>query len=314
MKRLVVFTAIFLLSAAGIATSAGDQHPQVGIVVHLNAPSDRYLLMREEDGKRVEEKIDVLIPLYENDVLWIRGQRKPKDAAKDLESGEISVTLQLADGEKVLTSKDSPYRMERKPPLSVFSNFTGPLQDLIHSLFLGLNDDYHRAKLTSLAVRGHEGHLFMPLIGRSGALLAAGARDLHLAWRGGYPPYVLRIRSEKAEKPLAEMSGLHEAHVHLKGLALGPGDYVLEIKDTRGQHLTRNFQAVPPISLPPLPNQAFSEARSKAEIRLRETVYAAWLTEQDPVLWSLEAYQRMADIAPEFYPAELLRLRLEGEL
>jgi len=312
MKPFFLFVAIFLLSTAGFAGSEADGPPQVGIVVNLNAPSDYYLLMREKHGERdrIPIKVEVLTPLYEKDVLWVRYQRK----TESLESEEIRITLQLADGVKVLTFKDGPYPLESKPPHSILRNFTGYLHDVINSLFKGLNNNYHQAQLTSLAVRGHDGHLFMPLVGRCKALLAAGVRDLHLAWKGGRPPYALRIRAERTGKPLAEMSGLQEAHVHLKGLALETVDYVLEIEDNSGQHLIRHIQAVPSSKLPKLPNQAFSEAKSNSEIQLRETVYAAWLIKQDQVLWSLEAYQRVANIAPEFYPAELLRLRLEGNL
>ena len=283
-------------------------------MVGLNAPSDCYLLMREENGKRDKKTIEVLTPLYEKDVLWVKCQRKAGDQDEGLESEEIKITLQLADGVKVLTFKDGPYPLESKPPHSILRNFTGYLHDVIDSLFAESNKNYHQAQLTSLAVRGHDGHLFMPLVGRCKALLAAGVRDLHLAWKGGCPPYALRIRAERTGKPLAEMRGLQEAHVHLKGLALETVDYVLEIEDNSGQHLIRHIQAVPSSKLPKLPNQAFSEAKSNSEIQLRETVYAAWLIKQDQVLWSLEAYQRVADIAPEFYPAELLRLRLEGNL
>lgn len=308
MKRFLLFVAIFLLSTAGFAISETDGPPQVGIVVNLNAPSNCYLLKREKHKDPI--KVEVLTPLYEKDVLWVRCQHK----AGGLEREEIRITLQLADGIKVLTFKDGPYPLESKPPHSILRNFTGYLHDVINSLFKGLNNNYHQAQLTSLAVRGHDGHLFMPLVGRCKAFLAAGVRDLHLAWKGGCPPYALRIRAERTGKPLAEMSDLQKAHVHLKGLALETVDYVLEIEDNSGQHLIRHIQAVPSSKLPKLPNQAFSEAKSNSEIQLRETVYAAWLIKQDQVLWSLEAYQRVADIAPEFYPAELLRLRLEGNL
>jgi hypothetical protein len=315
MKRHIPFIAILLLVIVTFAvgpSGASDQFPQVGVVVDLSDTSDHYLLVREEGGRKIVKQIDVLTPLYEKDVLWVSCQRK----AEDQESKAISITLQLAgtEGEKELTAKNSPYVLERKSPCSIFRNFTGYLQDVARSIFAGMNEDYHRAQLTSLAVRGHDGHLFMPLIGRSGALLEAGARDLHLAWKGGCPPYALRIRAERTEKPLAEMSDLQETHVHLKGMVLETVDYVLEIEDSRGQHLIRHFQAVPSSKLPELPNKAFSEAKSKSEIQLRETIYAAWLIKQDQVLWSMEAYQRVADIAPEFHPAELLRLRLEGNL
>jgi hypothetical protein len=286
----------------------------VGIVVRLNASTDHYQLTREVGGKRVEQAIDVLMPLYENDVLWVSCQRKDNGEG---ESEKIRMTLQLADGEKGLTCEDNPYTLKRQSPHSVFGNFAGFLQEVVHSLFEGLNDNYHRAQLTSLAVRpaGRERDepLFMSLIGRSGARLAAGVRDLHLAWSGGQAPYTIRIRAAGAAKPLVAMNGLQETHVHLQGVALQQGDYAFEIEDAR-ERLSRTLRAVPPSEIPALPRQAFSEAKSTAETQLQATVYAAWLSEQKPPLWSLEAYQHVIDIAPEFYPAKLLRLRLEGAL
>jgi len=93
-----------------------------------------------------------------------------------------------------------------------------------------------------------------------------------------------------------------------------PGAYTLESEDASDQQLTRHLQAIPPTEIPALLQQVLSEARSKTEKQLRNTGYAAWLIKHDPLIRSLETYLRVAGISTEFYPAELLRLRLEGEL
>lgn len=318
MRRFNSFSIIFLLSVAGFMVghhAEGDSsHPQVGVVVGLNAPSDRYQLSREKDGKRVEEVVDLLMPLYEHDIVWMSCLDTAKEASNGSTDKWIRMTLQVADGEKVITCEDSPYTLTKKAPYSVLINFTGSLKEVVLSLFKGLNDQRQSAQLIALATRGQQGPLFMPLIGYSEARLAVGDRDLYLAWIGGFPPYTLRISAEGAEKPLVVMSMLEETRARIKNLPLQTNRYILEIKDTRNQQLTRHFQAVAFDHIPALPRQAFGEAKNTIDKQLRETIFAAWLSEQDPPMWSLEAYQRVAAIAHEFYPAELLRLRLEGKL
>jgi hypothetical protein len=223
------------------------------------------------------------------------------------------MTIQVADGEKELTCEDSPYTLIKQAHYSVVSNFTGLIKEKVLSLFKGLHDQY-QTQLISLIVRGDQGPLFMPLIGQSGARLVAGARDLNLPWIGGYPPYNLRISEQGAEKPLVELNLIKERRVNIKGLALKAGNYILELKDARNQQLSRRFQAVALDHIPELKQQVFGEVRNPLDKQLCDTIYAAWLSEQDPLKWSLEAYQRVVGIAPNFYPAELLRLRLEGKL
>jgi hypothetical protein len=319
MRRYISFSIIFLLGIAGFMVgrhAEGDSlHPQVGIVVGLNAPNDRYQLTREKDGKRVKEMVDLLMPLYEHDILWMSCLDTTKETKSNGSTNErIHMALQVADGEKVITCEDSPYTLTKKEPYSVISNFTGSLKEAVLSIFRGLNDQHQSAQLITLAIRGQEGPLFMPLIGHSGARLAAGGRDLYLSWIGGSPPYALRISVEGAEKPLVEMSMLEETRAHIKSLPLKFNKYNLEIEDARNQRLTRHFQVVAFDNIPVPPGQAFTKAKSTLEKQLRETIIAAWLSEQDPPMWSLEAYQRVVDIAPRFYPAKLLRLRLEGRL
>jgi hypothetical protein len=317
MRRYTFFRIILLLSVAGIVSVlyAGDDSllPQVGIVVELSAPSDRYQLSREQDGMRVKKEVKLLMPLYEYDILWMSCIDTDKERSSGSTYERIRMTIQVADGAKEITCEDSPYTLTKQEPCSVLSNFTGSLKETVLSLYKGLHDQY-QTQLISLVVRGDQGSLFMPLIGQSGARLAAGVRDLNLSWIGGYPPYVLRINAEGAEKPLIELNLLKERRVHIKGLSLKADNYKLELKDARNQQLTRHFQAVALDQIPELKQQMFGEVRNPIDEKLRETIYAAWLSEQDPLMWSLEAYQRVVGIASNFYPAELLRLRLEGKL
>jgi hypothetical protein len=307
-----------LLSVAGFMIEShadGElKYPQVGMVVGLNATGDRYQLSREVGGRRKQMVVRLLMPLYERDILWVDCLETNKNRRSDSINQRIRMTIQVADGEKVITCEDSPYTLIKKEPHSVVSNFTMSLKKTVLSLFNGLNNQYQSDQLISLATRGQETPLFMPLIGNSGAKLAVGDRDLYLVWNGGVPPYALSLIEEGEKKPVVEMNMLNESHANIKGLSLGIGIYTLQIEDANKKQLRRSFQTVALDRIPTHPGQAFVDVRSKAEKRLNDTVFAAWLSMQDPPMWSLEAYQRVVDIAPQFYPAELLRLRLEGKL
>jgi hypothetical protein len=314
------YTSVLINLLLGIAGFVSELHaeddslfPQVGIVVELSAPSDRYQLSREEQGRRVKKEVKLLMPLYEYDILWVSCTDNNKDRSSASPYERIRMTVQVSSGEKVLTCEDSPYALTKEAPYSLLSNFTGSLKEAVLSVYKGLHNQY-QAQLISLVVRGEKGPLFMPLIGQTGARIAAGVRDLNLPWVGGYPPYVLRISEEGSEKPLIELNMLNERRVRIKELPLKVGSYVLELRDARSQKLTRHFQAVSLDRVPELDRQVFGEVRNKLDKKLRETLYAAWLSEQDQLMWSLEAYQRVVGIAPNFYPAELLHLRLEGKL
>ena len=311
MRQRISSILLTLLSIAvvPIGSIVAADSPVVGIIVDLNAPTGCYQLNR--DGKTVKE-IDVLMPLNENDKLSVICPCEEK--GKAAKAQETFITLQLASGEKVLTCKDGTYVLKKEQPLSLLGNIVDFHKEWISSWFKGLHNSYYHARLTSLAVRGHDGRLFTPLVGHTRVNLAAGMRDLHLAWSGGVSPYALRISNKKGVKPFVEMNGLKHGRVLLKGVTLDVGDYTLEIEDSRGQRLIRDFQTIPPEKVPRFPHQESSEMRSKTEKQLYETIYAAWLIEQDPLLWSLEAYQRVSKIASDFYPAELLRLRLEGDI
>ncbi len=311
MKRVIFYIAILLVCAAGSKTGravACEASRQVGLVVGLNAPSDHYHLIRKENGNIKEVEIDVFIALCENDEIRVNCRRDKKDGE------ENRIIIQLSDGEKVLTCKTTPYTLAGKSPYYMLNNFGVYLSELVDFFFGGLNDSYHSASLAALSVRGCDGPLNMSMVGHSEAYLTAGIRNLYLAWSGGYPPYTLHILKGQSKDHLAKVEGLEETRAKINEVALEPGEYSMEIEDSCGQRVRRRFQAILPEKLPAPPFHESGVASSNVEKQLWETIYAAWLIEQDPILWSLEAYQRISADCSGFYPAELLRLRLEGKL
>jgi hypothetical protein len=314
MGQLIRWTITFFAGGAALwvsAATAGDQPAQVGYVQYLNAPSDCYLLLR---NNRIEE-VGLGMSLEENDVLWIGGM--PCDDDLNKKEKDIKIILQLANGKAELTCINSPFELKGKKPLNQLSNFWAWAKDII-SLLTPLH-----AKKYQMIVRGGGSTsksrralpLYMPLIARAGGRVMAGRPDLYLAWVGGYPPYNLQLAAENDVDATTKRDGLQESRVILTRLDLRPGSYELMITDGRGRVLTRRFKAVAPDELPVPQHEAFFIPRDNNPLlRLHETAYASWLSDQDRGLWMLEAYQRVADIASEFYPAELIRLELESEL
>lgn len=314
MMQAIRCTLGFLGSAAvlwAMLADAGDQRAEVGFVQNLNAPLDRYRLERDDQSAQLGPGT----PLQENDVLWIKCTRHEGDANKE----EIQITIQLANGAKVITCKQSPYRLTGTMPWGVTGQNPG---DRTEDFVSSLTQMHKKRYLAILALRGgttpsESGTplpMLMPLIGRHGGRLAAGKRDLHLAWNGGGSPYSLQLRIPNGATPVAARHGLQEAKVNLTGLDLRPGSYELVVTDARGQVLIRRFEAVPSDSLPASPQATFVNQGDQRLRCLHETAYAYWLSAKDRGLWMLEAYQHVAGIASEFYPAELVRLKLEGEL
>ncbi|MBU4264326.1 MAG: hypothetical protein KKC76_20955 [Proteobacteria bacterium] len=296
-----------------ISEPAIQDRVRVGYVKELSAPSDLYLLVRRLDGKEVACRVDIYTWLYEGDVIWVgcghgstlNGDNKEK----------ISVVLGLADGEKRLECGDAPYLLRKIKPNSLFDNICANLSNVFKCYWPpGLHDDYHHAKLVSLAVRGTCSRLFMPLAARSGSRLVAGTRDLYLAWYGGNPPYGMQIRTATSPRPIVERTGLDVPRIRVDGLSLEPGDYDIEVTDADNKSIIRSCKVVPRVALPTSPAEAFIGEKGGTDRLLCDTIYAAWLSQQDDGAWMLEAYQHVADIASEYYPAELLRVQFEGEL
>ena len=287
----------------------------VGYVKHLSAPSDCYMLVRKTDGHKVSQRVDIFTLLYEGDVIRVACSHKCSSVTGNDKMGKIDITLQLADSEKVLKCSDEEFVLPKRKPHSVMRGILVALGDVLERYWpFGLHDDYYHAKLVSLAVRGRGSRLFMPLVGCSGSRLVEGARNLRLAWCGGIPPYVLRIRAATLSKPITELSGLEKPRTRIEGLKLELGGYDIEVADAQHRFFTRRLEVVPRAALPTPPAEALRGARDGPDRLLSETIYAAWLSEQDDGVWMLEAYQRVADIASQYYPAALLQVQLEGEI
>jgi len=94
---------------------------------------------------------------------------------------------------------------------------------------------------------------------------------------GGTPAQHVSQSSCQVNSMVEEMNDLPEARVPMKGLALEPGAYTLEIEDASDRQLTRHFQATPPTEIPALPQQALSEASSPSLWLLRFDVWSLWM-------------------------------------
>lgn len=310
--RLLLYIVLFQTSVITLVPRAvkTDELPvQVGMVLYLNASAEHYKLQRGNEFKAVKPAMT----LQEKDVLTLdcaRNDNKPG-------SEEISINIQKANNDKKITCKDSPYTLEGNHSTSPFKNFFNWGLSVIASTL-----DSVQSKPYSAIVRGDNSNsksnkplpLYMPLICRTGGRMVASRPDLYLTWIGGNPPYKFRMSVENETKIVAEQTGLDESRIALKKLDLQPNSYKLVITDARGHTLSRHFQVVSQDSLPMPEHVVLTNGKDQRLKNFRETAYAAWLSDQDRGIWTLEAYQHIAGIAREYYPAELLRRKLADGL
>lgn len=310
---VVLLTIVMTLSIKPVMS--GDSPRQVGMVIYLNAQTDHYKLKRNDQIYPVA----VATILEDKDVLSIECGRSDKESKTE----EISITLQLAEGEKHLTCKDSPYKIKSQY-LTKENNAQIKIGNFLDwaGKVIATSLDSLQSKTYSAIVRGDNTHshsqqslpLYMPIICRAGGRMETGRSDLHLAWIGGYPPFKLRLTEANGHRVLAEREEVEASSITLHRLDLLPDNYELVITDAKGRTMKRHFQVVVQESVPMPPHVDFTDIKDPPLARLRETAYAAWLSDQNRGVWTLEAYQRVADIAPVYYPAELMRRKLADGL
>jgi hypothetical protein len=162
----------------------------------------------------------------------------------------------------------------------------------------------------SLVTRGEPiPPISLPLAPGEKARLRAGTYPLYLAWRGGEPPYQVRLTTADGKELLKQSNitapGGNTQPFKTAPLDLAPGQYQLIISDALRQ--TRIAVEVLPTTALPTP-PATLRAVDTADIR--QTLEALWLASQGEA-WRLEAYQQVMPLEGQHRPARLLRYSLE---
>jgi hypothetical protein len=167
----------------------------------------------------------------------------------------------------------------------------GKLAAIFQSLRPILLDDEHRLDGTA-ASRGGEScgkdgaavpAIVVPIL-VPGARIVSGQRDLPLAWRGGCPPFEVRVLAGRDSFIYRE--SIEGWQVRLDDVPLEPGQYTVTVTDAANRSYVGTLEAV--ATGPAVPAELVADTTS-----LGVTAQAVWLARQDDGRWKLESFERL---------------------
>ena len=169
--------------------------------------------------------------------------------------------------------------------------------------------DHGGESVATVASRGVEDSPALMMIDGE-AVIGAGRKRLSVAWAGGEAPFVVRLRREGAEVDAAQAVAAesHSARFSLEA-AMEPGHFEVSVTDARQRTGRGRLRAVPIDKLPTPPDD-FSASDPGDVVGL--TLEASWLAAVGHGDLDLEAYQRLAALAPRHRPAAGLLAGLEA--
>jgi hypothetical protein len=250
------------VEAAAVASDAG-----VGVVAEYRPAAGRFTFSRPPRGEAVPVQIGSIVVAGDRIVL-------PAGA---------TVTLRLANGETSTFKGPGAYLVPDVRSL-------GKLAAFFKSLSAVYDDEFRLAG--TAASRGGEqcgqnGAEIKPIqvpILVPGARIVAGQRDLPLAWRGGCPPFVVKVLS--GTDSLVYRESIEGWQVRLDDVPLSPGKYTVVVTDVHGQRLEAALEAVN--EGPVLPADLAADSSNLGVI-----AQAVWLASQDGGRWRLESFERL---------------------
>ena len=263
---IAIATAAAALAPA-IGGAASDSDAGVGVVAEYRPAAGRFACARPPGAEVVPVQIGSVV---------MAGDRVTLPAG-------ASVKVQLANGETADFKGPGTFAVPEAPPL-------GKLAVIFQSMS-GLFDDDYRLAGTA-ASRGGEtcgqpGSEVRPIdvpILVSGASAVAGQRDLPLAWRGGCPPFVVKLLSGK--ESLIDRESIEGWQVRLDDVPLTVGEYSVAISDATGRRFESPLTAV--ARGPEMPPDLAADSSS-----LGVVAQAVWLAGQDGGRWRLDSFERL---------------------
>ena len=117
-----------------------------------------------------------------------------------------------------------------------------------------------------------------------GARIAAGERDLPLAWRGGCAPFSISVLS--SDKVAVHRETIDGRQVRLDDLPLSAGRYSVVITDVGGRRFAGAVEVL--AAAPVIPADIAADGSPLGVI-----AQAVWLSGQDGGLWRLESFERL---------------------
>ena len=295
-------TCLFaLLFTILLFTSVQARQP-VGYVEHLGAQSKAFRLVR--NGEELD--VAVMTPLHTGDQIEIVPERCKQD-------DPCTITFELCNQQHVQVTVDhSPY--------TIAEDFECEYPSALEKFLTWAATPFKRSHKQSRQLHhlgttmgGSDAPLSLPLLSEGKARVTAGERTFSLAWRGGEAPYQIRLYREGSDTPIFEQKDIQENRLKQEGMLFTEGSYRVEVQDAEHEPIIATFQVVPATELPQLPAE-FGEPlqQSTLENNAKNTLFALWLTEEHEG-WEFEAYQLVAPLAEDYYPALLVREQLELE-
>lgn len=272
-KRNRFTLAIASLLVAGLLSlgSAGARAASdtgVGVIGNYRPAAARYVLTRSPKGETVPVQVGAVV---------MAGDRLALPA-------NASVTVQLANNETLNLKGPGEFVIPDARPL-------GKLAVIFQSLRPILLDDEYRLDGTA-ASRGGDScgkdgsavqAIAVPIL-QPGARIVSGQRDLPLAWRGGCPPFEVRVLSGRDS--LVYRESIEGWQVRLDDVPLEPGRYTVTVTDAANRSYEGTLEAV--AAGPVVPPELASDTTS-----LGVTAQAVWLARLDDGRWKLESFERL---------------------
>ena len=275
-----IVVPLIALALLFTAAFAGAGSVEVGYVESFDGFADGYTLTR--DAQRRPVTICMLV--YKGDQISVEAPR-----------GQLILRLADNDDPVVLTKDRGLYAVAGGPvPHGFWSSRLAWAADEFNIM-----DTAEKTRF-STAIRGGRSKFAAPML-RSPQTLAAGARDLTIAWRGGKRVHVT-LASSPDGKIVAEgaaSDGLWTS----PSIDLRSGVYTVTIFESDAHSTTGFVNVIPAERLPQTPPDL---NRPEIPKQLRITADAASLASQGDGAFLLEALQRLQPLRHKFHPAETL--------
>jgi hypothetical protein len=255
-----------LASAMAMPTIATAQSgDEVGVVAEYRPVTGRYVLLR---GTRDSVAVKLGTVVHAGDAVLL-----PAGA---------SIMVQRPRTEPLRLDGPGRQVVPTSPRMGALASFFRKLPNLF-------DDSYRQSRMA--AGRGQTqcpgagtpaAAIEFPMLS-PGARIAAGPRDLPLAWRGGCPPYSIYLIAG-TDTLVHGITKIPQAR--LNGLTLRQGPLQFVIDDAAGQHFVGTLEVM--AGLPTSPPELVADTSAFGTV-----AHAAWLADVEGGRWQFDAFERL---------------------
>lgn len=276
LQRFCLAAAIaavfYIVLASGLASSESSQAKWMGYVEQVGSGCvpDAYMIEPARLGKLKHE-------LYENDKVVIRTP---------------GCTLVIRYGSTIKEVKET-FVVPSAQTTSLYARVVNAFA-LARSQEKIETDGHARSGEKDPA----DEEVTIPLLKNKNNFLRAGTRSLYLAWRGGVPPFDVKVFASGQKGALvACRDELMSRDVVFESVLLVPGKYRVAVGSANGllHHSYFTVVEVGAVQSPPMELMSSSEQGPPLSI-----LQAIWLASQASGTYRFEAYQQLANLTTEY--------------